>query len=190
VISQALEKLTGQKAMIVGPGIRTGLNIKMDNPSSVGADLITGAVAAIASYPLPCIIIDMGTATTVTVVDAKGRYIGGAIMPGVRLSMHALADGTSLLPNIEITPPQKTIASNTIDCMKSGIIYGSAGALDGILDHYIDELGGSVGSVVATGGLASTICPMCRHAITLDSNLLLKGLYVIYQKNKAKKHRK
>ena len=145
---------------------------------------------AIISSSVPQLIIDMGTATTVTVVDAKGRYIGGAIMPGVRLSMHALADGTSLLPNIEITPPQKTIASNTIDCMKSGIIYGSAGALDGILDHYIDELGGSVGSVVATGGLASTICPMCRHAITLDSNLLLKGLYVIYQKNKAKKHRK
>jgi type III pantothenate kinase len=151
---------------------------------------VATAVAAKNAYPLPCIIIDMGTATTVTVVDSKGRYIGGAIMPGVRLSMRALADGTSLLPNIEITPPQKTIASNTIDCMKSGIIYGSAGALDGILDHYIEELGGSVGSIVATGGLASTICPMCRHEIILDNNLLLKGLHVIYMKNKAKRHRK
>jgi len=183
--------ISGIDAMVVGAGIKTGLDIVLDDPGTIAADLVATAVAAKNEYPLPCIIIDMGTATTVTVVDAKGRYIGGAIMPGVRLSMHALADGTSLLPNIEITPPQKTIASNTIDCMKSGIIYGSAGALaDGILDHYIDELGGSVGSVVATGGLASTICPMCRHAITLDSNLLLKGLYVIYQKNKAKKHRK
>ena len=189
-LKKAVKIISGIDAMVVGAGIKTGLDIVLDDPGTIAADLVATAVAAKNEYPLPCIIIDMGTATTVTVVDAKGRYIGGAIMPGVRLSMHALADGTSLLPNIEITPPQKTIASNTIDCMKSGIIYGSAGALDGILDHYIDELGGSVGSVVATGGLASTICPMCRHAITLDSNLLLKGLYVIYQKNKAKKHRK
>ena len=189
-LRKAVKIISGIDAMVVGAGVKTGLDIVLDDPGTIAADLVATAVAAKNAYPLPCIIIDMGTATTVTVVDSKGRYIGGAIMPGVRLSMRALADGTSLLPNIEITPPQKTIASNTIDCMKSGIIYGSAGALDGILDHYIEELGGSVGSIVATGGLASTICPMCRHEITLDNNLLLKGLYVIYMKNKAKRHRK
>ena len=190
ILKRAVKVITGIDAMVVGIGIKTGLDIVLDDPSTIAADLVATAVAAKNEYPLPCIIIDMGTATTVTVVDAKGRYIGGAIMPGVRLSMRALASGTSLLPNIEIVPPSKTIASNTTDCMKSGIIYGSAGALDGILDHYIEELGGSVGSIVATGGLASTICPMCRHEITLDDNLLLKGLYVIYKKNKPRKPRR
>ena len=190
ILKRAVKVITGIDAMVVGIGIKTGLDIVLDDPSTIAADLVATAVAAKNEYPLPCIIIDMGTATTVTVVDAKGRYIGGAIMPGVRLSMRALASGTSLLPNIEIVPPSKTIASNTIDCMKSGIIYGSAGALDGILDHYIEELGGSTGSIVATGGLASTICPMCRHEITLDNNLLLKGLYVNYKKNKPRKTRR
>ena len=190
ILKRAVKVITGIDAMVVGIGIKTGLDIVLDDPSTIAADLVATAVAAKNEYHLPCVIIDMGTATTVTVVDAKGRYIGGAIMPGVRLSMRALASGTSLLPNIEIVPPSKTIASNTTDCMKSGIIYGSAGALDGILDHYIEELGGSVGSIVATGGLASTICPMCRHEITLDDNLLLKGLYVIYKKNKPRKTRR
>ena len=190
ILKRAVKVITGIDAMVVGIGIKTGLDIVLDDPSTIAADLVATAVAAKNEYPLPCVIIDMGTATTVTVVDAKGRYIGGAIMPGVRLSMRALASGTSLLPNIEIVPPSKTIASNTTDCMKSGIIYGSAGALDGILDHYIEELGGSAGSIVATGGLASTICPMCRHEITLDDNLLLKGLYVIYKKNKPRKPRR
>ena len=189
ILRRAVKVITGIDALVVGAGIKTGLDIVLDDPSTIAADLVATAVAGKKYYPLPCIIIDLGTATTVTVVDAKGRYIGGAIMPGVRLSMRALADGTSLLPNIEIIPPTKTIASNTIECMKSGIIYGSAGALDGILDHYIEDLGGSVGSVVATGGLASTICPVCRHDIILDNNLLLKGLYVIYMKNKARKSR-
>ncbi len=189
-LRKAVKIVTGITAMVVGLGVKTGLDIVLDDPSTIAADLVATAVAAKNLYPLPCIIIDMGTATTVTVVNAEGSYIGGAIMPGVKLSMRALADGTSLLPNIEIVPPKKTIASNTIDCMKSGIIYGSAGALDGILDHYIDELGGSVGSIVATGGLASTICPVCRHEITLDNNLLLKGLYVIYKKNHVKRAKK
>ena len=189
-LKRAVKIITGIDAMVVGIGVKTGLDIVLDDPSTIAADLVATAVAAKNEYPLPCIIIDMGTATTVTVVDVKGRYIGGAILPGVRLSMRALAAGTSLLPNIEIVPPSKTIASNTIDCMKSGIIYGSAGAIDGILDHYIEELGGTAGSIVATGGLASTICPMCRHDITLDSNLLLKGLYVIYNKNKPRRPRR
>ena len=117
-LRKAVKIISGIDAMVVGAGVKTGLDIVLDDPSTIAADLVATAVAAKNAYPLPCIIIDMGTATTVTVVDSKGRYIGGAIMPGVRLSMRALADGTSLLPNIEITPPQKTIASNTIDCMK------------------------------------------------------------------------
>lgn len=190
ILKRAVKIISGIDALVVGTGVKTGLDIVLDDPGTIAADLVATAVAAKSEYPLPCIIIDMGTATSVTVVDRKGRYIGGAIMPGVRLSLYALADGTSLLPNVEVTPPQKTIASNTIDGMKSGIVYGSAGALDGILDRYIGELDGKVGSIVATGGIAPTICPLCRHEIIIDQNLLLKGLYVIYKKNKVKKFRK
>ena len=188
ILRRAVRIITGLNAMVVGVGVKTGLEIVLDDPTSIAADLVATAVAAKNSYPLPCIIIDMGTATTVTVVDAKGRYIGGAIMPGVRLSLQALASGTSLLPHIEILPPQKTIASNTIDSMKSGIIFGTAGSLDGIIDRYREELG-TVGSIVATGGLAGTVCSHCRNEIRLDPDLLLKGLYVIWKKNKAKKTR-
>ena len=152
--------------------------------------IVATAVAAKEYYPLPCIIIDMGTATTVTVVDSKGRYIGGAILPGVSLSMNALTTGTSLLPKIELTPPNKVIASNTVECMKSGIIYGAAGAIDGVLSRFTEALqagGDEEWSIVATGGVASTICPCCRHDIILDDNLLLKGLHIIWEKNRRNK---
>ena len=182
VISQALEKLTGQKAMIVGPGIRTGLNIKMDNPSSVGADLITGAVAAIASYPLPCIIIDMGTATTMVVIDSDKTYIGGMIIPGLRVSLDSLTSSTSQLPNISLDPPKRLIGRNTIDCMKSGIMYGNASLIDGMIDRIEEELGCRA-TVVATGGLAGRVTNLCRHEIILDDELLLRGLKLIYDKN-------
>ena len=188
-LRKAVKIIAGLDAMVVGVGIKTGMEIVLDDPTSIGADLVATAVAAKNLYPLPSIIIDMGTATTVTVVDKRGRYIGGAILPGVRLSLQALSSGTSLLPNIEIVPPQKTIASNTIDSMKSGIIFGTAGSLDGIIDRYEQELG-AVGSVVATGGLAGTVCPYCRHEIELDNDLLLKGLYIIWKKNRARKPRR
>ena len=191
-MKEAIRKLFGVDVMLAGPGVKTGLNILIDNPRQLGSDQAVDAVAAINQYPTPLIIIDMGTATTVTVVDQNGRYIGGAILPGVSLSMDALTKGTSLLPKIEIVPPNKVIATNTVECMKAGIIFGSAGAIDGILDRFTETLqatGDEEWSIVATGGLAGTICPRCRHKIILDDNLLLKGLRIIWEKNRGSRRK-
>ncbi len=182
LISSAVKKITGCTAMVVGPGIRTGLNILMDNPASVGADLIVGAVAAIAEYPCPLIIIDMGTATTFAVVDEKKNYIGGMILPGIRVSLDSLTSRTSQLPRISLDPPKRLIGRNTIDSMKSGILYGNASCIDGMTERIMDELGMRT-TVIATGGLAETITPLCRQDIILDNELLLKGLLLIYEKN-------
>lgn len=182
LISSAVKKITGCTAMVVGPGIRTGLNILMDNPASVGADLIVGAVAAIAEYPCPLIIIDMGTATTFAVVDEKKNYIGGMILPGIRVSLDSLTSRTSQLPRISLDPPKRLIGRNTIDSMKSGILYGNASCIDGMTERIMDELGMRA-TVIATGGLAETITPLCRQDIILDNELLLKGLLLIYEKN-------
>ena len=190
VLKKAVKIVTGVDALVLGAGVKTGLPIVIDDPGTIAADLVATAVAAKEYYPLPCIIIDMGTATTVTVVDSKGRYIGGAILPGVSLSVNALTAGTSLLPKIELTPPNKVIASNTVECMKSGIIYGAAGAIDGVLSRFTEALqagGDEEWSIVATGGVAGTICPCCRHDIILDDNLLLKGLHIIWEKNRRNK---
>lgn len=192
VLKKAVKIITGVDALVVGAGVKTGLPIMIDDPGTIAADLVATAVAAKEYYPLPCIIIDMGTATTVTVVDQNGRYIGGAILPGVSLSMDALTKGTSLLPKIEIVPPNKVIATNTVECMKAGIIFGSAGAIDGVLDRFTESLvatGDEEWSIVATGGLASTICPCCRHKIILDDNLLLKGLKIIWDKNRGSRRK-
>ena len=192
VLKRAVKTITGIDALVIGAGIRTGLPIMLDDPGTIAADLVATAVAVKEHYPLPCIIIDMGTATTVTVVDQKGRYIGGAILPGVALSMNALTQGTSLLPNIEIIPPNKVIATNTVECMKAGIIFGAAGAIDGVLDRFTESLqatGDDEWSIVATGGLAGTICPYCRHSIILDPDLLLKGLYIIWEKNRGSRRK-
>lgn len=182
LIKQALKKIAGCEAMIVGPGLKTGLNILMDNPASVGSDLIVGAVAGIAEYSLPLVIIDMGTATTICVVDENKNYIGGMILPGIRVSLDSLTSRTSQLPRISLDPPKRLIGKNTIDCMKSGILYGNASCIDGMVERIEEDLGQPV-TVVATGGLASSIAPLCKHDIILDDELLLKGLLLIYQKN-------
>lgn len=183
LIDQALQKLTGKKAMIVGPGIKTGLNILMDNPAQVGADLIVGAVAGIDQYPVPLILVDMGTATTITVIDRNKNYIGGMILPGLMVSLDSLTSRTSKLPRIGLDPPKKLIGKNTIDCMKSGILYGHASCIDGMVDRIENELGEKT-TIVATGGLSGTIAPLCTHAIIHDDGLLLKGLLLIYKKNR------
>ena len=179
----AVNKLTGVNTLVVGPGIKTGLNIRIDDPSSIGADLITGSVGAMAYYVAPVIVIDIGTATTVTIVDKDNAFRGGAIIPGVKISYSALSSGTSLLPNISITPPKKVIGSNTADCMRSGAVYGTASMIDGMLDRMQEEIGYKC-TVVATGGMASGIIPCCRSEIIYDDDLLLKGLRVIYNKNR------
>lgn len=182
VINRALEKLTGEKALVVGPGIRTGLNIKIDNPAQLGSDLVVDAVAGIAEYPLPLIIIDMGTATTMSAIDAAGNYLGGVIIPGVRVALDSMVSRTAQLPRISFEAPKKAIGKNTIECMKSGSVLGSASMLDGMIDRLEEELIQDA-TVVATGGIAPFITPHCKHKIVCDDTLLLKGLYLIYNKN-------
>ena len=182
LFERAIQKLTNCDVLVVGPGIKTGLNIAMDNPATVGADLITGAVAAIDRYPLPVIIIDMGTATTMTVVDTHKNYIGGVIIPGLRVSLDSLSSRTSQLPHISLDAPRHVIGKNTIDCMKSGSVYGNAAMLDGMIDRMEEELG-TKATVIATGGLASVVTPLCHHKIKIDDDLLMYGLLLIYEKN-------
>ena len=185
LIDQALQKLTGKKAMIVGPGIKTGLNILMDNPATVGADLIVGAVAAIDEYPCPLVIVDMGTATTLAVVDGKRNYIGGMILPGLRVSLDSLTSRTSQLPRISLDPPRQLIGKNTIDCMKSGVLYGNASCIDGMVERIEEELGEPV-TVIATGGLAKMIAKESATIDKIDHFLTLTGLRALYERNQVK----
>ena len=179
----AAEKILKKEVMVLGPGVKTGLNIMMDNPGQLGADMVADAVAGLASYPVPFIVIDMGTATTVSVVNDKKQYIGGMILPGVGVSLDALTSRASQLSGISIDAPKHIIGKNTIDCMKSGAIYGNAAMIDGMIDRMEEELG-QPATVVATGGLARFVIPHCRRSITLDDGLLLRGLWIIYQKNR------
>ncbi|MDE7334660.1 MAG: type III pantothenate kinase [Lachnospiraceae bacterium] len=182
IVKASMEKLLRISPMIVGPGLKTGLNILMDNPAQVGSDLIVNAVAGLKYYGAPLIIIDMGTATTISVVDDKRNYIGGMILPGVKVSLDSLVNRTSQLPKISLEAPRKIIGKNTIDCMKSGIIMGQAASMDGMVERVWDELGYHA-QAVATGGLAGCIVPYCRHEIVYDNELTLKGLGIIYRKN-------
>lgn len=186
VILHSVYKITGLTAMAVGPGIKTGLNLLMDDPKGIGADLIVDAVAGIAEYGAPLILIDMGTATTVTVVDKEGNYIGGMIIPGLRVALESLVERTSLLPMVSLEPPEKVIGKNTVDCLKSGLILGSASLLDGQIQRIEKELGYSC-KVVATGGLAKIVTPLCSRKMIVDDGLLLKGLYLLYRKNTERK---
>ncbi len=181
-VREAAEKFTGVRILVVGPGIKTGLKLKVDDPAQQGSDLIVGAVAGVHSYPVPQILIDMGTATTVSVIDRDKAYIGKMILPGVAVSLNALSGKAAQLPYISLEKPKKLIGSNTVDSMKSGILYGNAGAIDGLIDRIQEELGEKC-TVVATGGLARVITPLCRHEIILDEDLLLKGLLILYYKN-------
>lgn len=182
-LSSAVKKITGKSPLLVGSGMKTGLNILMDNPKTTGSDMIVDAVAAIREYPAPLIIIDMGTATTLSVVDKAGNYIGGVILPGVQVSLDSLSGKTAQLPFISLEIPSKIIGKNTIDCMRAGIMYGNAATLDGIIDRMEEELDSKT-TVIATGGLAKFITPLCRHKIIYDDALLLKGLLILYEKNK------
>lgn len=182
IVREAMQKLLRICPMVVGPGVKTGLNILMDNPAQVGSDLIVNAVAALKYYEAPIIIIDMGTATTISVVDEKKNYVGGMILPGVKISLDALTSRTSQLPRISLEAPRKIIGKNTIDCMKSGIVLGQASCLDGMIGRIREELGHPV-NTVATGGLAGCIVPHCKEEIICDNELTLKGLDIIYRKN-------
>lgn len=182
ILKKAVKKLIGYEPIIVGPGIKTGLNIKIDNPATLGSDIVVGCVAAVAAYPKPLIVIDMGTATTIVVVDKSSVYRGGVIIPGVMVAMESLTQNAALLQSISFDAPSKTIGTNTADCMRSGIVYGNAAMIDGMIDRMSMEIDGTP-TIIATGGLAQKIIPNCRHKIILDDELLLKGLEIIYNKN-------
>lgn len=181
-LKKAVKLITGINALVVGPGIKTGLSIEIDDPATLGADLVVGAVAAKEKYPHPTIIFDLGTATTGTVINAKGACIGGMIAAGVKSSINALSTGTAQLPQISITAPTKVIGTNTVDCMKSGAVIGAAVMLDGFVDRFEKELGQKA-TVVVTGGLGKSIVKNCTHEMIIDENLLLDGLRIIYRKN-------
>ena len=178
----AVRKLTGKTPMIVGPGIKTGLNIQMENPAQIGSDLIVAAVAALSRFEPPLIIIDMGTATTITAIDKTGTYVGGCISPGPKISAEALSARTAQLPAISLESPKKAIGKNTVDAMRSGVMLGSACMVDGMIDRMEEELGAPC-TAVATGGLAGVITPYCRRDIRRDDSLLLRGLALIWRKN-------
>lgn len=182
ILRSALLKLLKKEPLIVGAGLKTGLNILLDDPATMGADLVVDSVAAIRHYGVPNIVIDMGTATTMAAIDSTGAYLGGIIFPGVMVSLESLSAEASLLPRIALDKPKKVIGSNTIDAMKSGILYGEASRIDGMIDRFEEELGCKT-TVIATGGLAGTIIPHCRHEISLEPDLMLKGLKIIYDKN-------
>ena len=187
-VQTAIKKLTGMQSLVVGPGLKTGLNIRLENPSQTGADLVVGAVAALKEHKPPMIIIDMGTATTMTVLDETGALIGGCICPGVKISMDALTERTALLPGLQLDAPKKAIGRNTIDCMRSGIMMGTASMLDGMVARMEQELG-SKATVVVTGGIAKFIVPMCVTPMHYDKDLLVKGLAALYRENKALRQR-
>ena len=179
----AVRKLTGKTPMIVGPGIRTGLNIQMENPAQIGSDLIVAAVAALSRFEPPLIIIDMGTATTMMAIDQTGTFLGGSICPGVKVSSEVLTTRTSQLPGISLEAPKHVIGRNTIECMQSGIMLGAACMIDGMIERMEEELGVKA-TVVATGGISRFVLPMCRSEIRYDRDLLLRGLRILYEKNK------
>ena len=183
IVREAVEKLTGVTFMVAAPGVKTGLKMKVKDIAQQGTDLVVAAVAGINLYAVPQIIVDMGTATTVSVIDKEKAYIGKMILPGVALSLEALSEHAAQLPQISLEPPKRLIGSSTVDSMKSGIIYGSAGSVDGLIDRIEEEMGEKC-TVIATGGLAGTIIPHCRHGIVLDESLMMKGLLIMYHKNR------
>ena len=182
VLERAAARLTGKPCLTVGPGLKTGLNIRIDNPAQAGSDLIVGAVAAIEAYGAPLCVIDLGTATTISVIDRDKVFRGGTIAPGVMLSLNALTSGTAQLPAISLEEPRRAIGTNTVDSMRSGLLLGSAAMLDGMVERIEAELGYPT-KVVATGGLARFIVPLCKRQIVTDDSLLLKGLWLLYARN-------
>ncbi len=182
VIKKAIKLVYDVEPIMVQPGIKTGINIHCDNPASVGADLICACVAAHHIYGSPSLIVDMGTATKIMVIDKNGTFMGLSIIPGVNIALKALSSGTAQLPQISLEAPKSVIGKNTVDCMKSGIVFGNASLIDGMIERFCDEMGENL-PIYGTGGLAPTILCHCRHNITIDADMVLKGLNILYNKN-------
>ena len=182
IMKNAIALAYGVAPLMVCPGIKTGIGILCDSPSSVGADLICSCVAANSLYSSPSLIIDIGTATKMIVTNKSGAFIGVSIIPGVMMGLKALSNGTAQLPQVSLDAPSAVIGKNTVDCMKSGVIFGNASMIDGMIDRINHEVGEPL-PVIVTGGYASVITPYCDHEMIHDPDLVLKGLYLIYNKN-------
>ena len=182
VLKAAVQLTSPVPVMQIGPGVKTGLNIRIDNPAQLGADFVAAAVGAFEKYPLPVIIVDFGTATKISIVDRSRSFIGGSIMPGVRVSLDALSNRAAQLPHISLEPPAPVIGTNTIDCMKSGVLLGNASMIDGTIERY-EEKAGPAASIVATGESVDAVAPFCRHKLLVDKTLRLDGLYAVWKKN-------
>ncbi len=182
VMRDAVRMVYAVDPLLVGPGMKTGINIHCDDPSTVGADLICACVAANSIYGNPSLIIDMGTATKMMLIDNTGTFIGVSIIPGVNIALKALASGTAQLPQISLEAPPSVIGKNTSDCMRSGAVFGNASMIDGMIDRFRDEMDCDL-KLIATGGLSKTIIKHCKHEIICDDDLVLKGLIILYNKN-------
>jgi len=184
MMEKALGRLLGKPPMVVGPGVKTGLNIHMENHAQLGADIVADAVSALEKYSAPIVTIDMGTATTIGVISHDRCYEGGLLLPGVKVSLEALSSRAAQLPDISLQHPRTLIGKNTEDSMRSGIVYGTAAMLDGLIDRIQEQFPGKEVTVVATGGNAPVIVRHCRTPIIYDKYLLMEGLCTIYHKNK------
>lgn len=181
-LERMCQRYFGLTPLVIGPGVKTGMDIKYDNPREVGADRIVNAVAAYEKFGGPVIIIDFGTATTFCAVDKKGTYLGGAICPGIGISTDALVQRTAKLPRIEVVQAEKVICRNTVESMQAGIFYGFVGQVDGIVTRMRRELGCKA-KVVATGGLAVIVAPATDAIDVVEPMLTLEGLKIIYDRN-------
>lgn len=186
VVMTALQKLTKTLPVLLQAGIKTGLKVKSENPNEVGADLVAGSVAAIRKYGYPCVVVDLGTATKLSIIDKDGAFVGALIAPGIKIAVNALVQMATQLPHIQLIAPAKVIGKNTPDSMNSAIIYGTADMIDGLTRRIEEELGYPL-TIVGTGGLAPRVLPYCRSKIVIDEHLLLDGLYDIYMKNQKGK---
>ena len=184
-VKTGIQKILNIRPMVVGPGLKTGLNIQVENPAQVGSDRIVAAVGALIDHEAPLILLDLGTATTFEVVGSGNSYLGGCIIPGVRTALDGLISRSAQLPSISLEMPVRTIGKNTVECLQSGVLCGAAAMIDGMIGRIEEELGQQA-TLLATGGIAPLVVPLCKREIQLEEDLILRGLEVIYRKNSRK----
>ena len=181
----AIQTVTGAKSLIVGPGLKTGMDLKIDHPETLGGDIVCGCVGAFEKYGGPLVMIFMGTATVIAYVDENKSYHGGAIAPGAGISLDALTNHGALLPSVDFKAPRKAIMTNTVDCIRSGVMFGTSCMLDGMIERFFEEAGSKC-QIIATGGLAPMMIKNCKHNILFDEDIILEGLHYIYQKKQKR----
>ncbi|MGH8912297.1 MAG: type III pantothenate kinase [Acidimicrobiia bacterium] len=184
-LRSAIAGVVGVDPVVVGPGTRTAMSLRVDNPREVGADRIVNALGAIARFGAPVVTVDFGTATTVDLVGAEGEYRGGAIAPGLTIAADALVRSTAALRRVDVVAPAHAAGHNTVEAIQSGLVFGYAGLVDGLVGRILAEFGHAEVPLVATGGLAEVVVPHCTYAITLDPQLTLRGLRVVWERNRV-----